>query len=122
MKVTLSSFQKDKSPGLDGWTIEFFLGFLDFIGKYLLAMVEESRRTCHIYAPFNSTFIALIPKAINPSYFDDFCPIFLYNCIYKIVVKVIAKRIKDILSESISKEQFQFLEGRQIHEAIGVSQ
>jgi hypothetical protein len=24
----LHSFQKDKSPGLDGWTIEFFLGVM----------------------------------------------------------------------------------------------
>jgi hypothetical protein len=53
---------------------------------------------------------------------NDFRPISLYNCIYKIVAKVIAKRIKKILSKSISKEQFGFLEGRQIHEAIGVAQ
>jgi hypothetical protein len=33
---------------------------------------------------------------------------------------VIARRIKVILSKSISSEQFGFLEGRQIHEAIGV--
>jgi hypothetical protein len=35
---------------------------------------------------------------------------------------VIVRRIKGVLSEMISKEKFGFLEGRQIHEAIGVAQ
>lgn len=35
---------------------------------------------------------------------------------------MIARRLKNILSKSISAEQFGFLEGRQIHEAIGVAQ
>jgi hypothetical protein len=38
------------------------------------------------------------------------------------VAKIIARRLKPILSSSISREQFGFLEGRKIHEAIGVAQ
>jgi hypothetical protein len=30
LKEVLHSFQKDKSPGPDGWTIEFFLGCMIF--------------------------------------------------------------------------------------------
>jgi len=37
------------------------------------------------------------------------------------VKKIIARQLKPFLSDSISKEQFGFLEGRQIHEAIGVA-
>jgi ribonuclease HI len=54
--------------------------------------------------------------------FDDFRPISLCNCIYKIIAKIIARRLNPFLSEAISKEQFGFLEGRQIHEAIGLAQ
>ena len=39
----LHSFQKDKSPCLDGWTIEFFLGCYEIIGTDLLKMVEDTR-------------------------------------------------------------------------------
>ena len=70
----------------------------------------------------NSTFIALIPKLDEPDLFDDFQPISLCNNIYRIISKVIIVRIKPILSKNISQEQFGFLEGRQIHEAIGVAQ
>lgn len=75
-----------------------------------------------IHASLNFTFITLIPKEYNPLNFVYFRPISLCNYLYKISSKVIAKRIKDILSINISKEQFGFLEGQQIHEAIGVAQ
>jgi hypothetical protein len=75
-----------------------------------------------MHVPLNATFIALIPKSDDPTSMEDFQPISLCNCIYKVVSKFIARRLKTILSEKISKEQFGFLEGRQIHEAIGVAQ
>ena len=62
LKKTLSSFQKDKSPGPDGWPIEFYLGFYELIGSDLLQVVEESRRNGTMHLPFNTTFLALIPK------------------------------------------------------------
>jgi hypothetical protein len=75
-----------------------------------------------ILTSFNSTFISLIPNSDNPSSLDEFIPISLCNCIYKIVAKVIARRVKVVLSNRILSEQFGFLEGHQIHEAIGVAQ
>lgn len=41
--LVIKSFKKEKSPGPDGWTIEFFIHFFYLIKKDLLAMVEESR-------------------------------------------------------------------------------
>ena len=57
----------------------------------------------------------------NPLSFDDFYHIYLCSYIYKLISKVFARRIRPPLSNSISKEQFGFLEGKQIHEAIGVA-
>eukprot|EP00253_Pinus_taeda_P019311 PITA_19311 len=118
----VKSMAKDKSPGPNGWTIELFHHFFESIGAELTEVVEESRRKGEIYSPFNATFIALIPKKEDPDSFEDFRPISLYNCVYKIIEKLIAVRLKPILSKCISSEQFGFLDGRQIHEAIGVAQ
>jgi len=73
-----------------------------------------------MHLPFNRTFLALIPKKDEPISFKDFRLITLCNCIYKFVAKIISRCLKPVLSEVISKKQFGFLNGRQIHEAIGV--
>eukprot|EP00253_Pinus_taeda_P003035 PITA_03035 len=122
IEAAMKLMGKDKSPGPDGWTIELFLHFYEQIGAEITEVVEESWLKGVIYKPFNSTFIALIPKKDDPESFEYFRPISLCNCIYKIISKVIALRIAPILSRNISMEQFGFLDGRQIHEAIGVAQ
>jgi hypothetical protein len=68
------------------------------------------------------TFLALIPKINKPTSFGDFRPIALCNLCYKIIAKLIANRIRPILSRSISDEQLGFLKGRQILDSIGTSQ
>jgi len=74
-----------------------------------------------MYDAFNSPFIALIPKSDSPLTFNDFRPISLCNCIYKIIAKIIANYLKPILSEHISPKQFAFLNHRQIHEVVGTT-
>jgi hypothetical protein len=118
----LRGFAKDKSLGPDGWTVEFFLSFFELVGHDLLDMVEETRIRGEVISSINSTFLALIPKVNNPSSFSDFHPIALCNLCYKIIAKVIAKRIRPILSRSLSEEQLGFLKGRQILDAIGTAQ
>eukprot|EP00253_Pinus_taeda_P011273 PITA_11273 len=122
LEATLKWFQKDKSPGPDGWTIEFYLAFVDLLGNDLLKIVEDSRRRGRISSAIKLTFIALIPKSNAPNTFDEFHPISLCNYLYKIIAKTIANRLKPILSHHISSEQFAFLHRKQIHEAIASAQ
>jgi hypothetical protein len=85
-------------------------------------VVEDSSRTQKVLGAFNSTFLTLITKKESPTSFNDIRPISLFHCIYKIIAKIIVDRVKKIFSKTISKENFGFLHGRQIHEAIGVAQ
>jgi hypothetical protein len=68
LKEVLSMFKLDKSPGLDGWTIDFFIQFFDLAGGDLLEMVEESRLKGIISRGLNSIFLALIPKLNKPHF------------------------------------------------------
>jgi hypothetical protein len=85
----------------------------------MLEVVEESRLKGKVNGILNATFIALIPKSNKRDSFAGFKPIFLCNLIYKIISKIIITRIQ---LSSLSKEQFGFLENRQITYAIGVAQ
>lgn len=66
----MKSFKKDKSLGLYGWTIDFFIHFYDLFNSDLLEMVEEARIKGNINHIISSTFIALIPKKkfLSPSW------------------------------------------------------
>lgn len=112
LEATLKWFKKDKSPEPDGWTIEFYISFFDILGDDLLKIVDDCRKKGKLPSVIKSTFIALISKSDLPSSFNDFRPISLCNCLYKIIAKIIANRMKPILSRHISAEQFAFLQNR----------
>eukprot|EP00253_Pinus_taeda_P026957 PITA_26957 len=122
LEATIWGLQRDKSPGPDGWPIEFYTAFFDLLGQDLLSVINHCRLSGKIPSAIKSTFIALIPKSDKPISYNDFRPISLCNCLYKIMAKILANRLKSILSAHISLEQFSFLQNRQIHEAIGSAQ
>ena len=94
----ISSFQKGKIPGLDGFTLECFLGFYDFLKDGLLKVVRESQRKGKFLGAMNATFITLILKKQKGETFEDFRPISWCNMVYKIIAKIIAQRLKPIMS------------------------
>lgn len=66
----------------------------------------------------NSSFLALIPKETNPTTFSRFQPISLCNSSYKILTKIIATRLKIVLSKLISPNQGGFMQDRQFEDSI----
>jgi hypothetical protein len=106
---------------LDGWTIKFFEDFFDLFSEDLLRVIEEVMMEGRVPSNINSMFLALIPKVDHLETFNDFCPISLCNTVYKIISKKIVVQLKSILSWVISYEQFCFMVGRNIHEAVGAA-
>ncbi|GMI91437.1 hypothetical protein HRI_002813000 [Hibiscus trionum] len=62
----------------------------------------------------NHAFITLIPKKTGASSLEDFRPISLVGGVYKILSKVLSRRLRECADSVISKSQFAFLPGRQI--------
>jgi len=114
IKDILLLFKKERSPGPDGWTSEFFIFFFDLVGEDLLLLVEDSRLKGKISRSLNATFLVLIPKKDSPRTFFEYRPISLCNLIYKLISKVISNRIKPFLERNLSAEQLGFLKGRRI--------
>lgn len=95
--------------------------FSEIIEEDLMRMINESRTTGKVLVAFNTTSIALIPKFNNPDSFDLYRPVSLCNCVYKIIGKANAMRVKRWLLVLISTKQFGFLLEGQIHEVVGVA-
>ncbi|RVW46854.1 Transposon TX1 uncharacterized 149 kDa protein [Vitis vinifera] len=66
----------------------------------------------------NATFIALVPKKSQSFKISDYRPISLVTSLYKIIAKVLSRRLRKVLHETISGSQGAFIEGRHILDAV----
>lgn len=85
-------------------------------------MVEESRLNGNISHRITSTYIALIPKKKLSTSFYDYRPISLCNVLYKIISKIIAIQVRNVLSLHLSPEKHGFLKDRNILDAMALTQ
>ena len=102
----LQGFAKDKSPGPDGCLVEFLLYFFYLVGNDLLAAVEQTHLEGYFQKVLNATYITLMPKCENLETFADFRPISLCNLLYKVIKNIISDKLKPLLADAISGEQF----------------
>ena len=63
----------------------------------------------------------LIPKCSHPTTMKDLWPITLCNVPYKVMAKVLANQLKDILPYIISNAQSEFVPGRSICDNVLVA-
>ncbi|KAH6776381.1 hypothetical protein C2S52_013942 [Perilla frutescens var. hirtella] len=69
----------------------------------------------------NSSFLILIPKKDRATTVEDYRPNALSNFLFKILTKFLAMRLNDVASRIVTKEQFGFIQGRYIHDAIAIA-
>ncbi|GKD44453.1 RNA-directed DNA polymerase, eukaryota, partial [Tanacetum coccineum] len=93
---------ENKSPGPDGFTFEFFRKFWNIVGPDLCLAVEWFFHHASFPVGCNSSFIALIPKTLNPKSVGEYRPISLIGSIYKIVTKILANRLSTVIADIIS--------------------
>ncbi|GJT61775.1 RNA-directed DNA polymerase, eukaryota [Tanacetum coccineum] len=104
----------NKSPGPDGYTFEFFKKYWDLVGSDFCDAVEYFFVNGSFSKGCNSSFVALIPKVIDAKFVNDFRPISLIGCVYKVVTKVLAIRLVSVIGGLVSDTQSAFVAGRQI--------
>lgn len=114
IKLALNSMGDLKAPGLDGMPAVFYKRFWDLVGDVVQGEVLEVLNGGQIPAGWNETVIVLIPKVKNPTHLKELRPISLCNVVFKIVTKVIACRMKEVLDVVISPSQSAFVSGRLI--------
>lgn len=110
-----------KAPGPDGMPAVFYRRFWSTVGDQVVDEVLQVLRGNPIPKEWNETTIVLIPKVHKPEQMKDLRLISLCNVLYKLVTKVLANRLKQILPEVISSAQSAFVPGRLILDNIPVA-
>ena len=114
----VKQLEGDKAPSLDDFTMAFYHHCWGVVERDVLAVFEEFYQHSKFEKSLNVTFIALILKKNGASNIRDFRPISLVGSVYKILAKVLANRLKDVLDQLISESQNSFMGGRQILDSI----
>ncbi|XP_021746063.1 uncharacterized protein LOC110711934 [Chenopodium quinoa] len=118
VKFALSQMHPAKVSGPYGMCPLFFQLY---VGPLMSNCVLSILRGAPIPQFINRTYIALIPKKKDVDQMVDFRPISLCNVIYKLVLKVLANRLKYFLDEIISINQSAFTPGQLISNNIFVA-
>ncbi|MFS7918598.1 putative RNA-directed DNA polymerase [Helianthus anomalus] len=110
----IKSCDGSKSPGPDGFSLKFFKVFWEKVKPWILGMMNEFYLSGSISRGCNSSFVALIAKCGDPQELTNFRPISLVGSLYKIISKVLANRLKQVINEISSPTQSAFVGGRYI--------
>ena len=108
----------DKSLGLDGFLMAFFEGCWDFLKLEIMEVLANFHSQDVFEKSLNATFIALISKKVDVVNVRDFRPISLVGSIYKVISKLLAKRLKRVITGIISESQNVFVLDRQILDSV----
>ena len=118
VEIALSQMEALKSLGPDSMPPLFFQQFWPIIGDEVADAVLTCLNTGSIPSSINQTFITLIPKVKSPVRVSQYRPIALCNILYKLISKVIANRLKNILPSIISETQSAFQSSKAISDNI----
>ena len=111
-KTALYHLRTNKSPGLDGFSVEFYKAFWDDLKQCFLDSINFSASTSILTKTQYQGVITLIPKPGKDHSFPyNYRPITLLNCDYKIISKVINNRLTSVLHSLIGNEQNGFIKG-----------
>ena len=105
---TFFVLSREKSPGDDGFTWEFYNCFFYLLGRDLVDSFNSAYNTGEMSTSQRRGVITLVPKEDS----DFVHPITLLNLDYKIVSKIIARRIEKVLPLLVCSDQSGFVKGR----------
>ena len=111
----LKKMKNNKSPGLDGFSPEFFKKFWPLLGDFFLEAINFNFHKGELSASQTEGIITCLPKTGKErNLIKNWRPISLLNTTYKIISQCITNRLRPFLDTIISPEQKGFIEGRSI--------
>ena len=117
--TALNAMSSNKTPGNDGLTNKFYLAFFDILGSRLLKCLNYAFSAGELPTSQRQAVITLIEKrGRDKRSIKNWRPISLLNVDAKIISKVLAHRVKKIISSLISSDQTAYVPGRYIGESV----
>ncbi|CAM5160502.1 unnamed protein product, partial [Natator depressus] len=125
LPLTLAQFSEalrrmptNKSPGMDGLTVEFYRVFWDVLGPDLVTVWAESLQSGVLPLSCRRAVLALLPKKGDLRDLRNWHPISLLSTDYKVITKAISLRLGSVLADVIHPDQTYTIPGRTIFDNL----
>ncbi|CAM2106435.1 unnamed protein product [Caretta caretta] len=125
LPLTLAEFSEalrrmptNKSPGMDGLTVEFYRAFWDILGPDLVTVWAESLQSGVLPLSCGRAVLALLPKKGDLRDLRNWRPVSLLSTDYKIVEKAISLRLGSVMADVIHPDQTYTVPGCSIFDNL----
>lgn len=118
IKDALFQMEKNKAAGPDNIPIEFYQTCWDFVKTDIIELFEEFHNGLLNVGRLNYGIITLLPKIQEAERINQFRPICLLNCLYKLITKCLTLRLEKIDDKLILMNQSAFMKGCNIMNGV----
>jgi exonuclease III len=113
-----TSMRNNKSPGPSGLTGELYKALWDVIGPTFIAMANECINSATIPRVITEGITVLLFKKGDRTDPSNYRPISLLNTSYKLLTRILTSRLARTVPHLVHGDQYGFVPGRNIHEAV----
>lgn len=114
IKQAVWSCNLDRAPGYDVFNIRFIKEMCPSLRTDITQSVRQFFLTREFPTSINIAWVNFVPKIKNPTKLHDYRPISVIRCLYNIILKVFANRLKPVIGEVKSENQTCFIQHRLI--------
>ena len=112
LEGALKKMGKRKAPGIDGLPVEFYSEFWGVLGPAVLEVLREVLRTGQLGDTMSKGVISLIHKKGETSVLENWRPLTMLTVEYKLLAKVLADRLRQVMPDVVAVDQTCGVAGR----------
>ncbi|CAI5457408.1 unnamed protein product [Closterium sp. Yama58-4] len=120
VKKAIKELPRGKAPGADGLLKELLQDNWDLLGEVVMDFMRDFEASAKLPESFSTAVTILLHKKGEKTDLGNYRPITLLGAVYKIIAKLLANRMKKELPQVISENQFGFVPGRRLADAVKV--
>ena len=118
--TAMKQLTRNKTPGNDGFTLEFYVVFWSEIELLFGELIYEILQKNELPCTARQSIIRLVFKKGDKTDLKNWRPIALLNADYKIIAKCLSNRLKFVLSDVLAHDQTCSVPGRSISDNLNL--